>query len=73
LHFAKDFGIWSWSVKWWLAVDKRNSTRASGSVQPGSESGALPEANKRIKLLEQKNEVLRRAAAYLSQSRLPRK
>jgi hypothetical protein len=30
-----------------------------------SESVALREANKRIRLLEQENEVLRRAAVYL--------
>ncbi|GGY60034.1 hypothetical protein GCM10010363_46920 [Streptomyces omiyaensis] len=31
----------------------------------------LREARRRIKLLEQENEVLRRAAAYLSQADLP--
>ncbi len=40
---------------------------------PANESDALREANKRIKLLEQENEVLRRAAAYLSQANLPGK
>jgi hypothetical protein len=57
----------------WLAIDEKNSTRSSGSPQSGSESDALREANKRIKLLEQENEVLRRAAAYLSQANLPGK
>ena len=33
----------------------------------------LAEARKRIRLLEQENEVLRRAAAYLSQANLPAK
>ena len=45
-------------------------------VQPGvsrSDSAELREARKRIKLLEQENEVLRRAAAYLSQANLPGK
>ena len=45
-------------------------------AQPGvtrSESAELREARKRIKLLEQENEVLRRAAAYLSQANLPGK
>lgn len=37
------------------------------------ESAELREARRRIKLLEQENEVLRRAAAYLSQAHLPRK
>jgi transposase len=57
----------------WLAIDDRNSSRTSGAFRPGSESDALREANKRIKLLEQENEVLRRAAAYLSQANLPGK
>lgn len=37
------------------------------------ESAELREARKRIRLLEQENEVLRRAAAYLSQANLPSK
>jgi transposase len=32
----------------------------------------LREAKKRIKLLEQENEILRRAAVYLSQASLPK-
>lgn len=45
-------------------------------ARPGvtsQESVELREARRRIKLLEQENEVLRRAAAYLSQAHLPRK
>ncbi|WP_189851092.1 hypothetical protein [Streptomyces omiyaensis] len=37
----------------------------------GQEGVELREARRRIKLLEQENEVLRRAAAYLSQADLP--
>jgi transposase-like protein len=73
---AKDFGISPSCLKRWLAIDDRNSSRASGSTPGGTESDALRElreANKRIKLLEQENEVLRRAAAYLSQAHLPGK
>ena len=51
----------------------RNSSRSSGRTSSATESDALREANKRIKLLEQENEVLRRAAAYLSQANLPGK
>jgi transposase-like protein len=43
-------------------------------VKPGSmaaENAELREARRRIRLLEQENEVLRRAAAYLSQANLP--
>jgi transposase len=70
---AKDFGISPSCLKRWLAIDDRNSSRTSGAFRPSSESDALREANKRIKLLEQENEVLRRAAAYLSQANLPGK
>ena len=70
---AKDFDISPSCLKRWLAIEERNSTRSSGAAQSGSESDALREANKRIKLLEQENEVLRRAAAYLSQANLPGK
>jgi transposase len=70
---AKDFGISPSCLKRWLAIDEKNSARSSGSPQSGGESDALREANKRIKLLEQENEVLRRAAAYLSQAHLPGK
>ncbi len=68
---AKDFGISPSCLKRWLSIDERNSS--SGRTTPASESDALREANKRIKLLEQENEVLRRAAAYLSQANLPGK
>jgi transposase-like protein len=70
---AKDFGISASCLKRWLTIDERNSARASSQSRSGSESDALREANKRIKLLEQENEVLRRAAAYLSQAHLPGK
>jgi transposase len=70
---AKDFGISSSCLKRWLTIDERKSSSGSGSAPASSESEALREANKRIKLLEQENEVLRRAAAYLSQAHLPGK
>ena len=70
---AKDFGISPSCLKRWLAIDDRDSARSSGSAHSGGESSELREANKRIKLLEQENEVLRRAAAYLSQAHLPGK
>ena len=48
-------------------------TLKPSSASKSVDSDALREANKRIKLLEQENEVLRRAAAYLSQANLPGK
>jgi transposase-like protein len=68
---AKDFGVSPSCLKRWLTIDERRSSRPTGSTGTGSD--ALREANKRIKLLEQENEVLRRAAAYLSQANLPGK
>ena len=70
---AKDFGISASCLKRWLTIDERRTTSTSAPAKSASESEALREANKRIKLLEQENEVLRRAAAYLSQAHLPGK
>ena len=70
---AKDFGISASCLKRWLMIDERSSSRSSSSARSRGESDELREANKRIKLLEQENEVLRRAAAYLSQANLPGK
>ena len=70
---AKDFGISPSCLKRWLTIDERRSSGSSRAGRPVGESDALREANKRIRLLEQENEVLRRAAAYLSQANLPGK
>ena len=70
---AKDFGISPSCLKRWLAIDDRNSASPSPAGRAANESEELREANKRIKLLEQENEILRRAAAYLSQAHLPGK
>ncbi len=55
----------------WLAQAARDDGRRPGSTT--TELVELREAKKRIRLLEQENEVLRRAAAYLSQANLPGK
>jgi transposase-like protein len=68
---AHDFGIHPMMLSKWL----RQADIDDGS-RPGrsrSESADLRAANRRIRLLEQENEVLRRAAAYLSQANLPGK
>lgn len=70
---AKDFGVSPSCLKRWLTIDDRRSSAPSAAGRAANESEALREANKRIKLLEQENEVLRRAAAYLSQANLPGK
>lgn len=70
-QIAKDFGVHPMALfKWLRQADVDAGTKPGVS---GSESAELREARKRIKLLEQENEVLRRAAAYLSQANLPGK
>ena len=70
-QIAADFGISESCLNGWLkAVDVEDG------VKPGvtlGEHAELRDAKKRIRLLEQENEVLRRAAAYLSQANLPGK
>ncbi len=68
---AKDFGVHPMTLQKWL---KRADVETG--AKPGltrAEGAELREARKRIRLLEQENEVLRRAAAYLSQANLPGK
>jgi transposase len=70
-QIAKDFGVHPMTLFKWL----RQADTDEG-VTPGvtrNDSAELREARKRIKLLEQENEVLRRATAYLSQANLPGK
>jgi transposase-like protein len=68
---AKDFGISESCLANWLTTADRED-----GLRPGPTAGEmaeLREAKKRIRLLEQENEVLRRATAYLSQANLPGK
>ncbi|MBB5867480.1 transposase-like protein [Allocatelliglobosispora scoriae] len=70
-QIANDFGVHPMTLfKWLRAADVDAGTRPGVS---STESAELREARKRIRLLEQENEVLRRAAAYLSQAHLPGK
>jgi len=59
---AKDFGVHPMTLNTWLRQDRIDTGEQAGTTT--SESAALREANRRIRLLEQENEVLRRAAAY---------
>jgi len=67
---ADDFGVHPMTLSKWLsraAVDDGD--------KPGVTSGEAVElraARRRIKMLEQENEVLRRAAAYLGQANRPK-
>lgn len=69
-RIAKDFGISESCLQRWLKI-----ADVEDGVKPGvtqADAVELREARKRIKLLEQENEILRRAAAYLSQASLPK-
>ncbi|SFR15551.1 Transposase [Lentzea waywayandensis] len=68
-QIAKDFGGHPMTLFKWLRHADANEGGKPG-VSRG-DSAELHEARKRIKLLEQENEVLRRATAYLSQANLP--
>jgi transposase len=69
-QIAKDFGIAESCLRNWLhAADVEDGKRPGQSAQ---ESEQLRELKRRNRLLEQENEVLRRAAAYLSQGINPK-
>ncbi len=70
-QIAADFGVHPITLSKWLCRAD-NHEGAEPRATPG-EGAELREARKRIRLLEQENEVLRRAAAYLSQANLPGK
>ncbi|MGW2785053.1 IS3 family transposase [Streptomyces populi] len=68
---AADFGVHAMTLwKWMRRADIDDGTKPGTTSQ---ESAELREARRRIRLLEQENEVLRRAAAYLSQAHLPKR
>lgn len=68
---ATDFGVHPMTLSKWL-----RAADVEDGVKPGPTSDQLAELRelkRRNRLLEQENEVLRRAAAYLSQAQLPGK
>jgi len=70
-QIAKDFGVHDGTLDKWM-----RQARIDDGDQPGvtrAESDEVRELRKRNRLLEQENEVLRRATAYLSQANLPGK
>ena len=70
-QIAKDFGISEGCLHNWMKkADIEDGNRPGVTAKEAVE---LREDRKRIRLLEQENEVLRRAAAYLSQANLPGK
>lgn len=70
-QIAADFGISESCLTGWM---KKADVEDGAKPGPTSEQAAENrDLRKRLRLLEQENEVLRRAAAYLSQANLPGK
>jgi len=68
---AADFGISESCLQNWLTqADRHEGVRPGPTSDDQAENREL---RRRVRLLEQENEVLRRAAAYLSQAQLPGK
>ena len=70
-QIAKDFGVSESCLQRRLKLADIDDGNRPGVT--AADAAELREAKKRIRLLEQENEVLRRAAAYLSQANLPGK
>jgi transposase len=70
-QIAKDFGVHEGTINKWLRQAEIDAGNKPGNTT--DESAELRELRRRTRLLEQENEVLRRAAAYLSQANLPSK
>jgi transposase len=70
-QIAKDFGVSPAALHRWMKIADREDGVKSGAVS--DDAAKLREANKRIRLLEQEAEVMRRAVAYLSRDINPKK
>jgi transposase len=69
-QIAKDFGISESCLHRWLKI-----ADVDEGIRPGvtsTESAQLRELKKRNRLLEQENEILRRAAAYFAKEISPK-
>ena len=70
-QIAKDFGIHEMTLNKWMRQADMDDGNRPGATR--SDNAEPRELRRRNRLLEQENEVLRRAAAYLSQANLPGK
>ena len=69
-QIAADFGVHPMTLSKWMRKPMSTTAPSPAPAPPNRLSCGKRE---RIRLLEQENEVLRRAAAYLSQANLPGK
>ena len=71
VDIAADFGISESCLNNWLKQADVDDGVGTGVTADGRAENR--ELKKRLRLLEQENEVVRRAAAYLSQANLPKR
>jgi transposase len=72
-QIAKDFGISEGCLHRWLKIaDREDGVDDAGGRSSGDQAAELREAHRRIKLLEQEAEVMRRAVGYLSRGINPK-
>lgn len=69
-QIARDFGISETCVSNWVRKADVEEGKRPGTT--AAEAAELREARKRIRILEQENEILRRAAIYLGRGTLPK-
>lgn len=67
---AKDFGITESCLRRWLAKEDVEDGKRPGVTR--EESAELRELKRKNRLLEQENEILRRAAAYFAKEISPK-
>ncbi|MDR8020512.1 IS3 family transposase [Nesterenkonia aerolata] len=70
-QIAKDFDVHEMTLHKWIRQADIDDGNRPGKTR--EDSTELRELRRRNRLLEQENEVLRRAAAYLSQANLPKR
>jgi transposase len=71
-QIAKDFGVHEGTITKWVRQAEIDAGNKPGNTTDESTQNC-ERLRRRNRLLEQENEVLRRAAAYLSQANLPSK
>ena len=69
-QIARVFGISETCVSNWVRKADVEDGKRPGTT--AAEAAELREARKRIRILEQENEILRRAAIYLGRGTLPK-
>lgn len=73
---ARSFGVFGSCLARWLAIADREESGRSGRREPGSvppDEGEVRGLRRRLKQVEQENEILRRATAYFARDFLPKR